>query len=222
MAIKNARDVYTRRNEGVSIWAVKSADIVASAPGDQEALFDPASEQDLPASDVLPDARRSEAPLSAVRPHRIPGDDARRTAVPVPAAPRRFAADPRAAARRMGRPRAGARGGHRADQRRARPPRPGAAVALVRGRGRGALQASGPRRGRARVPARERAVPQSPARRAAERQLRRHDRAAIPVRCVAPAAAARARASRATRPSPGSPPRPPRRRRITSSARATG
>ena len=32
MAINNARDVYTRRNEGVSIWAVKSTDIVASAP----------------------------------------------------------------------------------------------------------------------------------------------------------------------------------------------
>jgi ring-1,2-phenylacetyl-CoA epoxidase subunit PaaA len=42
-AIKNARDVYTRRNEGVSIWAVKSADVVASAPGDQEALFEPAN-----------------------------------------------------------------------------------------------------------------------------------------------------------------------------------
>ncbi len=43
MAIKNARDVYTRRNEGVSIWAVRSADIVASAPGDKEALFEPAN-----------------------------------------------------------------------------------------------------------------------------------------------------------------------------------
>ena len=32
MAVKNARDVYTRRNEGVSIWVVKSADIVASSP----------------------------------------------------------------------------------------------------------------------------------------------------------------------------------------------
>ena len=43
MAIKNARDVYTRRNEGVSIWAVRSADVVASAPGDQDALFEPAN-----------------------------------------------------------------------------------------------------------------------------------------------------------------------------------
>jgi ring-1,2-phenylacetyl-CoA epoxidase subunit PaaB len=43
MAVNNARDVYTRRNEGVSIWAVKSTDIVASAPGDKEALFEPAN-----------------------------------------------------------------------------------------------------------------------------------------------------------------------------------
>ena len=33
MAINNARDVYTRRNEGVSIWVVRSADIVAVQPG---------------------------------------------------------------------------------------------------------------------------------------------------------------------------------------------
>jgi ring-1,2-phenylacetyl-CoA epoxidase subunit PaaB len=43
MAIKNARDVYTRRNEGVSIWAVRAADIVASAPSDKGPLFEPAN-----------------------------------------------------------------------------------------------------------------------------------------------------------------------------------
>ncbi len=43
MAICNARDVYTRRNEGVSIWVVKSTDIAASAPGDKEPLFEPAN-----------------------------------------------------------------------------------------------------------------------------------------------------------------------------------
>ncbi len=31
MAIKNARDVYTRRNEGVSIWVVPSSQIIAAA-----------------------------------------------------------------------------------------------------------------------------------------------------------------------------------------------
>ena len=32
MALRNARDLYTRRNEGVSIWVVASADITASSP----------------------------------------------------------------------------------------------------------------------------------------------------------------------------------------------
>jgi ring-1,2-phenylacetyl-CoA epoxidase subunit PaaB len=43
MAIKNARDVYTRRNEGVSIWVVKSSEITATAPSEKQALFEPAN-----------------------------------------------------------------------------------------------------------------------------------------------------------------------------------
>ena len=43
MAVNNARDVYTRRNEGVSIWVVKSVDITASNPDDKAELFDPAN-----------------------------------------------------------------------------------------------------------------------------------------------------------------------------------
>ena len=43
MAVNNARDVYTRRNEGVSIWVVRAADIVASSPSDKGALFEPAN-----------------------------------------------------------------------------------------------------------------------------------------------------------------------------------
>ena len=42
MALRNARDVYTRRGEGVSIWVVPSAAIVASDPADKDALFEPA------------------------------------------------------------------------------------------------------------------------------------------------------------------------------------
>lgn len=45
MAMKNARDVYTRRNEGVSIWVVKSEDITASSPGEKEPLFEPANDK---------------------------------------------------------------------------------------------------------------------------------------------------------------------------------
>lgn len=40
-AILNARDVYTRRNEGVSIWVVEAASITASAPSDKGPLYEP-------------------------------------------------------------------------------------------------------------------------------------------------------------------------------------
>lgn len=43
MAINNARDVYTRRNEGVSIWVVKSSDMTASMPSEKGPLFEPAN-----------------------------------------------------------------------------------------------------------------------------------------------------------------------------------
>jgi len=42
MALENARDVYTRRMEGVSIWVVESNQITASAPEDAEEFFEPA------------------------------------------------------------------------------------------------------------------------------------------------------------------------------------
>jgi ring-1,2-phenylacetyl-CoA epoxidase subunit PaaB len=40
-----ARDVYTRRQEGVSIWVVPSAAITASDPGDKAELFDPMADK---------------------------------------------------------------------------------------------------------------------------------------------------------------------------------
>ena len=45
MAIEAARDTYTRRMEGVSLWVVPSAAIVASDPGDADALFAPAADK---------------------------------------------------------------------------------------------------------------------------------------------------------------------------------
>ncbi len=45
MAIENARDVYTRRNEGVSIWVVESRHITASDPETGEELFEPAKDK---------------------------------------------------------------------------------------------------------------------------------------------------------------------------------
>ena len=44
-AILNARDVYTRRNEGVSIWVVPSVQITASAPSDKGPLFEPSNDK---------------------------------------------------------------------------------------------------------------------------------------------------------------------------------
>ena len=40
-ALTYARDVYTRRSEGVSIWVVKSTDITASQEQDMESFYDP-------------------------------------------------------------------------------------------------------------------------------------------------------------------------------------
>ena len=45
MAIENARDVYTRRMEGVSIWVVESRHIHASQPEEAGAFYDPASDK---------------------------------------------------------------------------------------------------------------------------------------------------------------------------------
>lgn len=45
MAIQMARDVYTRRQEGTSIWVVPSSAIVASDPADKDMYFDPAEDK---------------------------------------------------------------------------------------------------------------------------------------------------------------------------------
>ncbi len=45
MAIENARDVYTRRMEGVSLWVVESKYIHASNPDEAGSLYDPANDK---------------------------------------------------------------------------------------------------------------------------------------------------------------------------------
>ena len=45
MAIENARDVYTRRMEGVSIWVVESKNIHATNPDEAESLYEPAQDK---------------------------------------------------------------------------------------------------------------------------------------------------------------------------------
>src|SRR5512133_1197688 len=44
-ALQMARDVYTRRLEGVSIWVVPSALITASEPQDKAEFFEPAGDK---------------------------------------------------------------------------------------------------------------------------------------------------------------------------------
>jgi ring-1,2-phenylacetyl-CoA epoxidase subunit PaaB len=45
MAIQLARDVYTRRQEGVSIWVVPSTAITASDPTQKDSYFDPMADK---------------------------------------------------------------------------------------------------------------------------------------------------------------------------------
>jgi len=45
LALAHARDTYTRRQEGISLWVVKSDEIVASDPADSGPLFEPAEDK---------------------------------------------------------------------------------------------------------------------------------------------------------------------------------
>ena len=45
MAMQNARDLYTRRSEGISIWVVPAEAIVASNPDDSDMLFEPSNDK---------------------------------------------------------------------------------------------------------------------------------------------------------------------------------
>ncbi|MBB4632328.1 1,2-phenylacetyl-CoA epoxidase subunit PaaB [Sphingosinicella soli] len=42
IALRHARDTYTRRMEGVSLWVVRSSDIAASDPKQAGPMFEPA------------------------------------------------------------------------------------------------------------------------------------------------------------------------------------
>jgi len=45
MALRHARDLYTRRNEGVSIWVVRSDAILASSPAEKDPFFAPSGDK---------------------------------------------------------------------------------------------------------------------------------------------------------------------------------
>jgi ring-1,2-phenylacetyl-CoA epoxidase subunit PaaB len=44
-ALQNARDVYARRGEAISLWVVPTRAIVASTPGDAGPFFDPGNDK---------------------------------------------------------------------------------------------------------------------------------------------------------------------------------
>ena len=45
MALQNARDIYTRRNEGRSLWVVPTDCIVSTTREDEEEFFDPSEDK---------------------------------------------------------------------------------------------------------------------------------------------------------------------------------
>jgi len=45
MALRHARDVYTRRNEGCSLWVVRSDAIAASSPDEKDPWFEPSHDK---------------------------------------------------------------------------------------------------------------------------------------------------------------------------------
>jgi len=61
MAVQNARDTYTRRGEGTSLWVVPTDAIVASNPDDSDMLFDPANDKiyRLPTFYVMPEGAKA-------------------------------------------------------------------------------------------------------------------------------------------------------------------
>ena len=64
MALHNARDLYTRRNEGVSIWVVRGRGHHRVQPGGEGPVLRPGRRQGLPAPDVLRDPRGGAAPVN--------------------------------------------------------------------------------------------------------------------------------------------------------------
>ena len=68
IALRHARDTYTRRMEGVSLWVVPSASITASDPGRGRGDVRSGRRQGLPPPDLLRHPGRHEAHLMASLP----------------------------------------------------------------------------------------------------------------------------------------------------------
>ena len=140
MAVRNARDLYTRRGEGVSIWVVPASEHHDQRSGCQGRLLRVARRQELPARRRTTRSQRecrtcdragtrhtSTSTTVTLGSRNSPSASTGRARPPVAEYALWLgddALDPRAAARRVDRPCARARGGCRARQHRARPARP--------------------------------------------------------------------------------------------------
>ncbi len=61
MALQNARDTYSRRGEGTSIWVVPTSAIVASNPDDADMFFEPSNDKiyRLPTFYTMPEGAKN-------------------------------------------------------------------------------------------------------------------------------------------------------------------
>ena len=183
MALRNARDVYTRREEGVSIWVVPAA----RSPRQSRTRRTRSS------------TRRPTSPTGTRRSTTCPTRSSTCDGPTRPAMPRRSRRPTRCASATTRSSLA-----QRLSEWSARAPELEEDIALTNialdllGQARSLLdlrrRAGGrrPRRGRPRLPARRTRVPQRAPRRAAERRLRAHDRPSaalldVPARAVRPA-----------------------------------
>ena len=154
MALRNARDLYTRRQEGVSLWVVAAADIAASSPDEKRRVLRPGRPTRSTGT-----RRSTTSPKGWSTCERPPLVRLRRSA---------SADDALVSAQRMGgvdQPRPAARGGRRArpTSRSTCSARPASLLTYA-----GALEDAGAHRGRPRLPPRRARLPQRAARRAAE------------------------------------------------------
>jgi len=61
MALQNARDMYTRRQEGTCLWVVPTNSITASSPEDNGAFFEPSNDKIYrhPTHYIMPDGAKN-------------------------------------------------------------------------------------------------------------------------------------------------------------------
>src|SRR3569832_2412833 len=80
LALQAARDIYTRRGEGLSIWVVPSNAITASDPADKGMMFEPAESKIYrhPTFNEVPD----EVGHKLWQPHRSPSPKPRSCSTP--------------------------------------------------------------------------------------------------------------------------------------------